>query len=630
MEFSRMMHSTLNRTEPHSFSPVRSRFSGLNPAFAAAFAAAVLLAATIGARAQDAGAAPADSSPAAAAPAPGQAKPDIAVSNQKPAKKRKSAPADDKKADKVVASKATKKVEKTVKKDNSLVGVDASLPDKALYDKAEDAIKHGHFDVGRLDLQALLNTYTESQYMMRAKLAIADSWYQEGGTAALTQAEQEYTDFITFFPNAPEAAEAQMRIGDIYYRQMDKPDRDNVNTVKAEAAYRQMLQQFPDSILVPQAKQKLREVQEALASGEDEVAGFYVTRSNLSAAIARYQTVVDSYPLYSHMDDVLIALGDAYETEAKFVRIQRLQEDAKGRLEKLFDDQAYAMYSKVVTEHSAAPHVEDARDRILAMNRPVPKPTPEQAAASEALENSRGQYTLSKRATLLFLHQADTVPAATVGDPPLEDAKPTIAPAISRQTVADYMSAMNPAAAPRSGTPIPAAAASAAGGAAAPAAPPMLQDVPSVTEATPAGSSTGSSGGTSMGIEIVQPTPGSAAGPAPATSPLTAPATPPAFPGTATPSPDAAAPAATPPAALPPADANGGIGPVGPPNQAPLPPVERPAVAPNAINDVTPGSQPPAQTAPADGKNPKAPCDKSDQSCSTHKPKKGLGKLNPF
>ena len=87
-------------------------------------------------------------------------------------------------------------------------------------------MKHGRFDVARLDLQTLLNTYPESQYMMRAKLAIADSWYKEGGTAALTQAEQEYTDFITFFPNAPEAAEAQMRIGDIYFRQMDKPDRD--------------------------------------------------------------------------------------------------------------------------------------------------------------------------------------------------------------------------------------------------------------------------------------------------------------------------------------------------------------------------------------------------------------------
>ena len=57
-----------------------------------------------------------------------------------------------------------------------------------------------------------------------------------------------------------------------------------------------------------------------------------------------------------------------------------------------------AAYRKVVLEHSAAPHVEDARDRLVGMGLPVPTPTPEQVAASEALENSRGQYTLSKRA----------------------------------------------------------------------------------------------------------------------------------------------------------------------------------------------------------------------------------------
>ena len=48
----------------------------------------------------------------------------------------------------------------------------------------------GRYDVARLDLQTLLNTYPDSQYQMKAKLAIADSWYKEGGSAALTQAEQ--------------------------------------------------------------------------------------------------------------------------------------------------------------------------------------------------------------------------------------------------------------------------------------------------------------------------------------------------------------------------------------------------------------------------------------------------------
>ena len=131
-----------------------------------------------------------------------------------------------KKDEKVVQTKANKKAVAKDRRAELVAGADAKLPDKQLYDKAMDASKHGHFDVARLDLQTMLNTYPDSQYQMRAKLAIADSWYKEGGTAALTQAESEYADFRVFFPNAPEAAEAQMRIGDIYFRQMDRPDRD--------------------------------------------------------------------------------------------------------------------------------------------------------------------------------------------------------------------------------------------------------------------------------------------------------------------------------------------------------------------------------------------------------------------
>ena len=218
---------------------------------------------------------------------------------------------DNKKTDKVVQSKDTKKELRKEKKLDPVAGADAKLPDKQLYDKAVDATRRGHFDVARLDLQTLLNTYPDSQYLMRAKLAIADSWYKEGGTPALTQAESEYKDFITFFPNAPEAAEAQMRVGDIYFRQMDKPDRDYAKATHAEEEYRLMLQQFPESTLVPQAKQRLREVQEVMATRESDIAGFYATHNNWPATIARYQTVVDTYPQFSHMDDVLVGLGDA-------------------------------------------------------------------------------------------------------------------------------------------------------------------------------------------------------------------------------------------------------------------------------------------------------------------------------
>jgi outer membrane protein assembly factor BamD len=611
-------------TQSNTFSSiqVRSLSSDLRSALTTGFAVAALFTATMGAQAQ-VSTAPNAANPADAATAPAAVPQSATVSNEKVSKKEA----------KVVASKDTRQEEKKIKKTGSLEAQDAKLPDKALYDKAQDAVKHGRYDVARLDLQTLLNTYPESQYMMRAKLAIADSWFKEGGAAALTQAEQEYKDFITFFPNSPEAAEAQMRVGDIYFRQMDKPDRDYANTTHAEEEYRLMLQQFPDSPLVPQAKQRLREVQETLASREANIAAYYASHMNWPATIARYQTVVDSYPLYSHLDDVLVGLGDSFEAEARFIRTLRLPEAGKARLEKIYDDQAADAYRKVVLEHSAAPHVEDAKDRLVGMGLPIPTPTPEQAAASVALENSRGQYTLSNRVEFFVMHKADTVPAATLGDPPLEDAKQTLAPMIVRKAINDFSASMNPAAYAARGTsltPATAPAATAQSEAAAPAsasaAPLALEDVSAASAGTGSGTSavvtsvpattpTAVSGGTALGVEIVQPSSGS---PTPAPTSLEFPGTTPAV--TAAPASDSAQPK----------DDNGGLKSVGPPNQTALAPVEKPAAAPDAINEVTPGSQPAAQTASADGKKAKPAFDSSDESSSKHKKKKGLSKLNPF
>src|SRR6266702_1902277 len=507
-----------------------------------------------------------------------------------------SASPSNKKGEKVVPSKDTKK---ELQKEKKIAPVDAGLPDKVLYDKALDATKRGHFDVARLDLQTLLNTYPDSQYQMKAKLAIADSWYKEGGTAALTQAEQEYKDFITFFPNAPEAAEAQMRVGDIYFRQMDKPDRDYAKCTHAQEEYRLMLQQFPESTLVPQAKQRLREVQEVMATRESAIAAFYAVHSNnWPAAIARYQTVVDTYPQYSHMDDVLIGLGDAYETEARYVRTMKLPEAAKAKLEKTYDDAAIAAYSKVVLEHSAAPHVEDARDRLDAMNVPIPTPTPEQIAASVALENSRRQYRLQDRATLLVMHKPDVVLAARDGDPTLADPSPTLAPHVINKITDDFNDAMSPGAAKaeapatNGAAPAPdpsAATTSTAATPAPPAAPLQLQDVPAAGAAASTGSAvtsesgntpaTPAASGNSMGVQIL-----------------------------------------TPGATVKPTDNNGGLKAVGPENATPLPAAEKPAEAPNAVNDIASKPQPAAQAPNANGKkNPKPEFDKNDESSSKHK-----------
>src|SRR3984893_9116986 len=224
-----------------------------------------------------------------------------------------------------------------------LAGNTSKQPDKELFEKAMVAMKKGKFDVARLDLQTLLNTYPDSEYQMRAKQAVGDSWLKEGGTAALSQAEAEYKDFITFFPNQPEAAEAQMKVADIYYMQMEKPDRDPKNAPQAEQEYQSMIQQFPDSTFVPRAKQRLREVQEVLAERQYQVGSFYSSHENWTATIARLQTVTDSYQPYSPSDLALMGLGDAYAAEARQMQTAnaaKVNPKAKQELMKAYDDQA--------------------------------------------------------------------------------------------------------------------------------------------------------------------------------------------------------------------------------------------------------------------------------------------------
>src|ERR1700751_5174598 len=111
----------------------------------------------------------------------------------------------------------------------------------------------------------------------------------------------------------PEAAEAQLKIANIHYQQMEKSDRDYTHAKRAEDEYRKMILQYPDSKLVPEAKRRLMEVQEVLAEREFGIGRFYYLRESYPASIARLQSLVDKYPLYSRADEALYLLGQNYE-----------------------------------------------------------------------------------------------------------------------------------------------------------------------------------------------------------------------------------------------------------------------------------------------------------------------------
>jgi outer membrane protein assembly factor BamD len=307
------------------------------------------------------------------------------------------------------------------KVNNPLANVGSKQPDKVLFDRAMDAMKHNRFDVARMTLQTLINTYPDSEFVARAKLAVGDSWYAEGGTAALAQAEIEYKDFETFFPNMPEAAEAQLKIANIHYQQMEKPDRDYTHAMRAEEEYRSLILQYPDSKLLPEAKQRLLEVQEVLGEREYDIGRFYFLRQSYPAAIARLNSLVDRYPLYSHADDALYLLGQSYEAEVAVIRSKPMNETAKARAVEEFTKAAADAYTKIVTRYPMMDRVDDAKKRLEALHHPVPEPTQAALAQNKAEQDSRHSTSMFGSVLSGFKKHPDVAQATHVGDPTLVD-----------------------------------------------------------------------------------------------------------------------------------------------------------------------------------------------------------------
>jgi outer membrane protein assembly factor BamD len=245
-------------------------------------------------------------------------------------------------------------------------------PDKVLYQKAMKAVKESKYIEARLDFQTLINTYPDSEYLAKAKLGVADSFYKEGGTSSLTQAVEEYKNFIVFFPFLDEAAYAQMQVGMAHYKMMEKADRDNSHAEAAEDEFRAFLLKYPQSPYVPQAEQSLRNVQEILAGGEFGIARFYYMKKDYRASAARLSEVTSRYPLFSQSDEALWMLGDVYQRAKQTVK----NEDYKNQM----TDLAAKCYARIVRDYPQSTLVPGAKAQLKAMNMPIPAPSPDALA----------------------------------------------------------------------------------------------------------------------------------------------------------------------------------------------------------------------------------------------------------
>ena len=244
-----------------------------------------------------------------------------------------------------------------------LTGTVAPGRDRILFEEATRETRRGRYETARLLFNVIVTAYSDSPYLPLAKLAIADTFYLEGGSSNLIQASAAYRDWLTFFPTHPLADDVMLKMAEAEMRQMGLADRDTSHARKAEQQLLVLLQQFPNTSLRPEVNARLREVQENLAMHNLQVANFYYDRftrgvaPNARGAQSRLREIVERFPNFSYRDEALFRLGVTY-----------IQEEEP--------DEAARYFQELLRNHPNSEFAGRAREQLETIGATVPQPNP--------------------------------------------------------------------------------------------------------------------------------------------------------------------------------------------------------------------------------------------------------------
>lgn len=266
--------------------------------------------------------------------------------------------------------------------------------DRELFRQGVDAIRKGSFDEGRILLNTDINTYSDSPLIKMAKLAIADSYYLQGGSKGLAQAEVEYRDWIQFFPDDPLADDTMLKIAEVHLRQVMAADRDTTHARLAERQLKDLLRRYPNTDAKEQVEQLMNQVQEILAMHELKVARFYFDiRESAQAAQMRTEEILNKYPNFSRFDEALFLHARAME----------IQEDTETASRDL---------ARIIASHPHSEYAERAKETLKKWGKAAPDPDPAKVAEAPA----DGKALPSRLVGFMFGPRIDTSPKGVIID----------------------------------------------------------------------------------------------------------------------------------------------------------------------------------------------------------------------
>lgn len=215
-------------------------------------------------------------------------------------------------------------------------------PDKFLFERGTEALEARRWFTAREYFRHLVDSYPQSPLRAQAKLGIGDSYLGENTLESQLLAINEFREFLSFYPTHVRADYAQYQLGMAHFRQMRNPYRDQTETKEAIAEFTTFVQRYPNSPLMPEARQRLREARDRLGQAEFNVGLQYFRMRWYPGAIDRLAALLKSDPEYSYRDSVYYYLAQS------FLRIERPFE-------------ALPFLERLIEEFEESEHLENAR-----------------------------------------------------------------------------------------------------------------------------------------------------------------------------------------------------------------------------------------------------------------------------
>ena len=187
----------------------------------------------------------------------------------------------------------------------------ASNSDQVIWEAGQKALQKHQYEAVRQHFKRIIDGFPQSEYGPAARLALADSYFQEGGTASYILAVAAYREFLTIYPSHPRSDYAQFQVGECYFKQRNGPDRDQTPTRNALEEYQRLLELYPSSSSIEKGRERIKDCRQSLARSEFLAGYFYQrTRQAYRAAIARYEAILNEYADFDDLDEVLYRLGE--------------------------------------------------------------------------------------------------------------------------------------------------------------------------------------------------------------------------------------------------------------------------------------------------------------------------------